>query len=176
MALEIERIGTERYQQPMGMLAQFHVLDRAVGPGDCPKWVLNPSFQRGAVWTKAQKIAWIETILRGLGLPAIIVNRFPKEHPTYGWSEVVIDGQQRLRATAEFMQSKFKVRGEYYGQQSMPFQRNWVMASGLSPVVYCAFATERECAELYLKLLTAGTAHTSKEIEKARTFIEECEA
>lgn len=178
MTLEIERIGTQRFQQPIGMLARHHVLGKASRTDDdlCPRWILDPGFQRGSVWSKDQKVAWIESILRGLGLPSIIVNRFPREHPTYCWSEIVIDGQQRLRATAEFMQNKFKVYGEYYGHQSGAFQRSWVMSAGLTPVIYCAYETERECAELYLKLLTAGTAHTMEELEKAKRFIEECEA
>jgi len=177
MALKFERIGTGTYQQPMGMLADSFILRAERDSNDPSKaegWVLDPAFQRGSVWTLDQKVAWIETILRGLGLPAIIINRFPEEHPVYGWREIVIDGQQRLRATAEFMQDKFRVRGELYGEQDNAFHRFWTMGIGIAPVVYCAYETERECAELYLKLLTAGTAHTPAEIEKARRYIEEC--
>lgn len=177
MALEVERIGTERHQQPIGMLVRSRMLrpeKDSTDPGGLPPLILNPTFQRGAVWTKDQKVAWIESILRGLGLPAIILNRFWGEHPKYGFSEIVIDGQQRLRATAEFMNNKYSVRGEYYGDQSHYFKNNWIMSAGICPVVYCAYETERECAELYLKLLTAGTAHTSAEIKKAQEFIAGC--
>jgi len=178
MALEFERIGTGTYQQPMGMLAESFVL-RANSDDDSPgrsdPWILDPPFQRGAVWTTEQKQAWIESILADLGLPTIFVNRFPGEHPVYGWSEIVIDGQQRLRATAEFMQDKFRVRGELWSEQSLPFQRHFRMGAGITPVIYCAYKTERKCVELYLKLLRAGTAHTPAEIEKAERYLQECE-
>lgn len=173
MALEVERIGTDRAHQPMGMLAAAYVMTDHPYSRKEP-WVLNPPFQRGAVWTLKQKRAWIESILMGIGLPSIFVNRFPASvcpHPDYGWTEIVIDGQQRLRATAEFMQNKFQVRGEYFKDQSIVFRRNFTNLSGMCQVVYCAYETEKECAELYLKLLRAGTAHTPEEIKKAEDFI-----
>jgi hypothetical protein len=176
MALKAERIGTSRAAQPMGGMAASYVLTDDALSRDPERggWELNPSFQRGSVWTLKQKRAWIESILMGIGLPAIIVNRFPSDvcpHPKYGWREIVIDGQQRLRATAEFMQDKFQVRGEKWSEQSLPFQRNFRSMAGLAPVIYCGYRTERECAELYLKLLQAGTAHTDEEIKKAKRFI-----
>ena len=178
MTLSVDRIGVQRGQQPIGMLVDSRILRPESDGSDVglPPLVLNPAFQRSAVWSLAQKQAWIESIMRGLGLPSIILNRFPSgEHPKYGWSEIVIDGQQRLRATAEFMQDKFKVCGETYGEQSLPFKRNWIMSAGIVEVIYCGYETERECAELYLKLLTAGTAHTPAEIKKAQDFIKECD-
>ena len=173
MTLKSERIGAERYAQPMGMIVETNILGKGVDLG-YEGWCLTPKFQRGSVWTLKQKRAWIESILRGVGLPTIFVNRFPlgaAPHPDYGFQDIVIDGQQRLRATADFMQSKFQVRGEYYKDQPRVFKRCFTMHDGLTPVVYCAYETERECAELYLKLLEAGTAHTSDEIQKAKQFI-----
>lgn len=177
MALEMERIGSRVYQQPMGMIVDAYVIraeQDSDDPGRSEPWVLNPPFQRGSVWTLKQKRAWIETLLCGLSLPSIFINRFPNEHPVYGWREVVIDGQQRLRATAEFMQDKFKVRGETYGEQDIVFKRGWIMGGTNCPIVMCQFETDKECAELYVKLLTAGTAHTSDEIKKAKRYIEGC--
>jgi hypothetical protein len=175
MALKADRIGTDRSQQPIGMIAESNILKVGVSEG-YEGWNLSPGFQRGSVWTLKQKRAWIESILLGIGLPAIFVNRFPSKicpHPKYGWQEIVIDGQQRLRATADFMLDKFQVRGEHYGEQSLQFQRSFRMHDGMTNVVYCGYETERECAELYLKLLHAGTAHTSAEIKKAEKFIKE---
>lgn len=170
MALKADRIGTQTYYQPMGMIANTNII-RAGQDGELPGWCLTPAFQRGSVWTLDQKVAWIESILMGIGLPALFVNRFPDEHPVYGFREIVIDGQQRLRATAEFMQDKFRVRGELYSEQSIPFKRSFTMHDGKTSIVFCAYKTEKECAELYLKLLRAGTSHTSAEIKKAEAFI-----
>ena len=171
MSLEIERIGTMRFDQPMGLLARTHLVQLAtVGTG----WVIDPPFQRGSVWSTEKKQAWIESLLMGIGLPAIIVNSFPGEHPVYGWKEIVIDGQQRLRATAEFIRDEFPVRGELFSQQSETFRRVFTYSSGLCCVVYCNYKTDRECAELYLKLLSAGTAHTELEVAKAKNYIKGC--
>lgn len=179
MALTYDRIGAGTYQQPMGLLAYTYILNAKndeSDPGRAPAWVLDPPFQRGSVWTVEQKQAWIESILMDLGLPAIFVNRFPKQHPVYGWREIVIDGQQRLRATAEFMEDKFRVRGELWSEQDITFHRIFKMSLGCVPVVYTGYETDRECAELYMKLLKAGTAHTPEEIDKAQRYIEECRA
>jgi hypothetical protein len=173
MALEHERIGSEVYQQPFGMLVHYRVLAESDLLADSA-WILDPPFQRGAVWTLKQKRAWIETLLRGLGLPAIFVNQFPQEHEIYSFREVVIDGQQRLRATAEFMQDKFRVRGELWSEQTEVFQRGFKHSQSNCNVVLCKYRTLKECAELYLKLLTAGTAHTSEEIKKAKRYIAKC--
>lgn len=121
MALVADRIGTQSYQQPMGMITNTNVI-RA-------------------------------------------------EHPVYGFQEIVIDGQQRLRATAEFMQDKFRVRGELYSEQSVPFKRSFTMHDGKTAIVLCNYKTEKECAELYLRLLRAGTSHTPAEIKKAEAFM-----
>jgi len=174
MTLEHERIGSEVYQQPFGMFVKYRVL--AEGNMADTAWVLDPPFQRGAVWTKAQKVAWIETLLRGLGLPAVFINQFPQDHEIYSYREVVIDGQQRLRATAEFMTDKFRVRGELWSEQSITFHRQFCHSRSMCNVVLCKYETLKECAELYLKLLTAGTAHTPAEIKKAQDYIKGCGA
>jgi len=134
--------------------------------------VVNPPFQRGLVWSLDQKQRWIETLLDDLPIPAIFVNTF-SGHPTYGSREVVIDGQQRLRATAEFMKDEFWVRGEKWSEQTEEFHRVFGL-NVVTPIVYTRFETEAECVELYLQLLLAGTAHTDSEIEKARVYLEDC--
>ena len=175
--LEFERIGTQTYQQPMGMIADSFILRPQREPDALIRgWVLDPPFQRGSVWMPKQKVSLIETLLRGLGIPAIIINRFPNEHPVYGYREIVIDGQQRLRATAEFMSDEFRVRGELWGEQSEIFHRGFIMTQSICSVVYCAYETDKECAELYLKLLQAGTAHTPAEVKKAQRYIKGCES
>lgn len=174
MALKPERIGTENYKQPFGMFTKYRVLAESESLAESA-WILDPPFQRSAVWTPEQKVAWIETLLRGLGIPAIIINQFPQDHKLYGYREVVVDGQQRLRATAEFMQDKFRVRGELWSEQSEQFHRQMVMSQAPCTVILCKYRTLKECAELYLKLLTAGTAHSPAEIKKAKSYIKGCE-
>lgn len=171
MALELQRIGNDRSSIHLEWLARRSQLP----PDDDGHLVLDPPFQRAAVWTAQQKRAWIESILLDLPLPAIFINRFGTiggGHPKYGFKDIVIDGQQRIRATAEFIAGKFKVHGERYQDQGDVFHRVFKM-NVVTPVIYTQFDDEAECAELYLKLLTAGTAHTEDELDKARAFIAE---
>lgn len=171
MKLELQRIGNDRHSVHLEWLAKRIALP----PDDPERLVLDPPFQRGSVWTLDQKRAWIESILADLPLPAIFINQFGSVsggHPKYGHRDVVIDGQQRIRATAAFLAGEFDVRGERFPDQDAVFQRVFKM-NVVSTVIYTRFETEAECAELYLKLLTAGTAHTEEELEKARAFIKE---
>lgn len=171
MALRLQRIGNAPSLIHLEWLARRSQLPR----DDEQHLVIDPEFQRGAVWTARQKRAWIESILLDLPLPAIFINRFGTisgGHKKYGFKDIVIDGQQRIRATAEFVAGKFKVHGERYTDQSVVFQRVFKM-NVVCPVIYTQFDDEAECAELYLKLLTAGTSHTEDELEKARAFIAE---
>jgi hypothetical protein len=167
MTLEMDRIGVERQEQPIGMTT-LNVLSQY---GDKIRWVLDPPFQRGSVWSLEQKQAWIESVLMGLSLPSLIVNRF-QGHKTYGYQSIVIDGQQRLRATAEFMRSEFSVRGEFYKDQGEVFRRQWELAGTSITTIICRYKTLAECAKLYLKLLSTGTAHTPAEIQKAQEFVD----
>lgn len=173
MALEIERIGNDRCSIQAGWLAERSALP----PDDDQYLVLDPSFQRGAVWTLAQKRAWIESILADLPLPAIFINRFGTVgggHEKYGFKDIVIDGQQRIRALVAFMAGEFKVHGEKFTDQDEVFRRRFRMTV-VTPVIYTTFDNEVDCAKLYLTLLTAGTAHTEAELDKARAFIKENE-
>ena len=175
MALEIKRIHGDRWSSPIVVMVKSRFLE----PKDPDLvWCVDPPFQRGSVWTLRQKRAWIESLLTNYPLPAIFINSFGMKpgspaHPVYGIKDIVIDGQQRIRAIADFLQDKFQVRGEYYSDQDEVFKRVFDL-DPVCPIINTYFKTMKECAELYVKLLTAGTAHTSDEIQNARKYLQEC--
>lgn len=68
--------------------------------------ILNPDFQRRAVWTTSAKILLIDTILRQLPIPKVYI-RTRIDVRTKSATREVVDGQQRLRAIIEFTQDKF---------------------------------------------------------------------
>ena len=79
--------------------------------------VLNPKFQRRAVWSPQSKSYLINTILLGLPLPIFFLrqNTDPKTKKTV---REVVDGQQRLRAIFDFIDNGFQLRkaqNEEYG-------------------------------------------------------------
>lgn len=70
----------------------------------------NPEYQRGAVWTPAQKKKLIDSVLRGYPIPLIyfhhirqVVGKLTSERFE------VIDGQQRINALSEFREGAFKL-------------------------------------------------------------------
>lgn len=65
---------------------------------------LSPSFQRRAVWSSTMKSYLIDTVVRGLPMPAIIIREVLD--PSTGSVEAireVVDGQQRLRTLFSFI-------------------------------------------------------------------------
>ncbi len=131
--------------------------------------ILDPPFQRGSVWTTEQQEAWILSVLGGLPLPAVFVNKPSAFHTEWGTKMVVIDGRQRLEAMMAFEDDKLLVNGEKFSEQSVRFNRKWGFLC--LPTVFTGFETKRECVELYVRLLTTGTAHTDKEIDKAAAML-----
>lgn len=60
---------------------------------------LTPSYQRGDVWTTSARQTLIESVLRGIPLPSVILLR--PEQP--GQPHEVVDGKQRLTAILRFV-------------------------------------------------------------------------
>lgn len=63
--------------------------------------VVKPPYQRNPVWLLRQKCHLVESVLKGLPIPELFVQRSTDEegNTTYG----VVDGQQRLRALLQFV-------------------------------------------------------------------------
>lgn len=62
---------------------------------------LNPTYQRGDVWPKGDSQKLIESILRGIPLPSIIILRPASESARVIYE--VVDGKQRLTAILRFI-------------------------------------------------------------------------
>lgn len=62
----------------------------------------QPEFQRRAVWTSKDKIAFIETILMGYPFPEIYVASGDVNTETGEAIELLVDGQQRVRTFDEY--------------------------------------------------------------------------
>lgn len=79
--------------------------------------ILNPKFQRRAVWTPQSKSYLINTILLGLPLPIFFL-RQNTDFQSKKTTREVVDGQQRLRAIFDFIENGFplrKAQNEKYG-------------------------------------------------------------
>jgi hypothetical protein len=79
--------------------------------------VVNPYFQRRAVWTTPARVFLIDTILRRLPMPKIFMRTRVDTKTKRSYREIV-DGQQRLRAIFDFAEDKFALSnraGDYAG-------------------------------------------------------------
>lgn len=65
---------------------------------------VRPDFQRYDVWTTQKKSRLIESVLLDLPIPRIYFAQQPDN------SEIVVDGQQRLLATFQFLDNKFALK------------------------------------------------------------------
>lgn len=64
---------------------------------------LSPSFQRRAVWKAGAKSYLVDTIIRGLPIPIILLRDLPSDLSTFTPKREVVDGQQRIRTLISFV-------------------------------------------------------------------------
>src|SRR5688500_11629577 len=70
----------------------------------------NPEYQRGEVWTKAQKKRLVDSVLRGYHIPLIYLHHIKTEVAGAKREDFeIIDGQQRINALYEFREGAFKL-------------------------------------------------------------------
>lgn len=75
---------------------------------DTGKVNFDPAYQRGFVWKKNQKELFIDSMFLGYDIPKIYFHDNPSSESRYD----VVDGQQRLLTTYEFLTNKIKLPSE----------------------------------------------------------------
>lgn len=71
---------------------------------------VNREYQRGPVWSTAQKKSLVDSVLRGYPIPLIYLHHISKEVAGHKLDKFeVIDGQQRINALYEFREGAFKL-------------------------------------------------------------------
>ena len=75
---------------------------------DLYEWIKNgslllaPEFQRGDIWVQSAQSYFVDTLLRGLPIPAIYIRHTTDLHSRASYRELV-DGQQRLSTIVKFI-------------------------------------------------------------------------
>lgn len=72
--------------------------------------LVNPEYQRGAVWTERQQGKFLDSLFREYPVPTVFIRAIEHEglrgaHSTFE----LIDGQQRLRALSDFLGDKLRL-------------------------------------------------------------------
>lgn len=118
-----------------------------------------PDWQRGLVWTQAQKIAFIESAW--LGIP---IGTFSYNQAGMGsrYDHLLIDGQQRMSAIQDYVEDAFPVFGYRYSELPKPDERRWNMM--VSFPCYQARTEDEDWLRNYYNLMNfGGTAHDESE-------------
>ena len=132
--------------------------------------VLNPDFQRGHVWTKAQQVAFVEFVLRG-GVSTPIQFNHPGWMTNWEGDFVCVDGLQRLTAMLAFGNNEFKVFGGYYLKD---FDNPRMLLRRQSIKIRINdLKTHEEVLTWYLEMNTGGTPHSKQAIDKVKKMLEE---
>jgi len=132
---------------------------------------VSPDFQRAHVWTSAQKVRFVEYVLRGGTSGLDIYTNCPD------WNRVkdprsqmvLIDGKQRLHAVLAFLNNELPAFGarfrEYTDSPSITTSNfRWHVND---------LGTRAEELQWYLDLNSGGVVHTADELDKVRGLLEE---
>jgi Protein of unknown function DUF262 len=128
--------------------------------------VLCPDYQRGHVWTDAQRTAYLEAKLSG-GVPFDCI-RFnqPGWMGTFHGAFECVDGLQRLTTALLFLRNQFPA----YGQLCSEFGGRAPSRLSFHLKVNC-LPNRKEVLRWYLELNAGGTPHTASEIDRVRALL-----
>lgn len=146
-------------------------------------WNLNlePDFQRGHVWSDAQRHLFIEGIFNHTVTPTQNIIQFNCPHwdhiPAPGTSDLpeemqIVDGLQRLTAIRKFLQGEVKPFGMTYEEL---LQTDFSPKSPRYSVKFAVhtFQTREQLLDFYLRINSGGIAHSQSELDRVAGLLEE---
>lgn len=151
---------------------------------------LNPPYQRGDVWTTGQRVNLMRSILLGVPIAAIVLNR---RGGNVAWRQnegdpgecwyACIDGKQRLTSMVQWFDTALAIPTEWMDAEYVrPEYRHFryvtsghltstgarmVSSRCLIPVAEAQLDALAEEAEVYSLINSAGTAHTAADLRRA---------
>lgn len=129
---------------------------------------LDPEFQRGHVWTDAQRTAFVEFVLRGgVGSSQIRFNH-PGWNSDYKGTMQLVDGKQRLTAVLKFLDNEVPAFGCLYKDFTGYLSHDVCLHFLVNDL-----KTEKEVLTWYLEINAGGTPHTDDELNKVRRMLVE---
>ena len=145
---------------------------------------LNPDFQRRSVWNSKAKSYLIDTILRGLPIPVIILRDQKTNLDNYLPRKEVVDGQQRLNTVISFILKDFKKKedsfiiskthNESYGGSSfvdLPEEaKQDILDYEFFVHVLPSTVTTREILEIFSRMNSTGVNLNAQELRNASYF------
>lgn len=144
---------------------------------------LDPPYQRAHVWTEAQRVAFVEYLLRGgkTGVTVVVghVGDIVMLDPTTcGYQHYsLVDGKQRLDAVRAFLRDDLPVfahpgrpTGYLASELSRAHTRSFIVRLRFECILFPSYA---DLLRHYVRLNAGGTPHTAEEIAKVRAMLAE---
>lgn len=131
-----------------------------------------PSYQRGRVWTREQKQAWVGYVLSQAPLPAIFIREV---NTADGFRDELVDGQQRLTSIIEWLDGDFEAIIPWSGvlaRCDTDMTRLAILRLATACVTLPVGTTDAQAMTLYLAINSAGTQHTPEELARVRGMVE----
>jgi len=132
---------------------------------------LNPAYQRGLVWSKAEKSAYVEYILRGGPSARNIYFNCQDFFSASVQPIELVDGKQRLNSLVEFTENKFPVFDTLYKDfKDKRFANRQTLSFHINTL-----DTKEKVAEWFIALNATGKPHNKQSLAKARQITGEGE-
>ncbi len=132
-----------------------------------PKLVLEPDYQRGHVWSDAQRTAFVEHGLMGGETGMVITTNCPGWMADFRGPYELVDGLQRVTAVLSFLRGEVPAFGrmvsDYTGRMPGGLYFQWR--------IMC-LPTRAEVLKQYLLLNAGGIAHSAAEIARVRALLD----
>ncbi|QWF85628.1 hypothetical protein HUW46_09083 [Amycolatopsis sp. CA-230715] len=155
--------------------------------------LLSPPYQRGDVWTNQQRVDLIKSLLLGVPVPAIVVNR---RGDNAGWQTnegdpgdiwyACIDGKQRLTTLCQWQAGDLAIPAEwidpaFLGADFKPGDtvtaidlnatgRRVLAQRFVIPLAEAKLPSLAEEAETYRLINSAGTSHGQDDLSRAQSL------
>lgn len=122
-----------------------------------------PSWQRKAKWTDEQCSRFLESIWMGVGIGTFMVNSHSSNDAI---DQILLDGQQRLRAIERYFDGEVAVHGQdcnsyLWTELNEAEQSHFLRIS--FPWIESQYRVEQECVDAYNRLNFGGTQHDESE-------------
>lgn len=127
---------------------------------------MDPSYQRGFVWTDKQKEELLDSIFNYIDIGKFVFVSMPYELESYNYQ--ILDGKQKLKTIVDFYTDQFKYKGFYYSE--LPWEMKNVFCNKNISVGEVRGRTYDESLvkEYFIKLNTSGTPMSKEHLYKIK--------
>lgn len=172
-------------------MKKWHIEKASYSVSDFIAWqkdgilILNPDFQRRAVWSPGAKSFLIDTVIRGLPMPVIFLREQKTDLKELKTAKEVVDGQQRIRTLLSYINPKllpdynaekdyFEIKANHnkdlakkkFHELSEDIQRD-ILEYKFGVHVLPSSIEDRDVLQIFARMNASGVKLNSQEIRNA---------